>query len=596
MTRTGKTGYFTHFRMRQGNGRNEPVDLEDVTRYMCAAAYLDPGFADATIAELVEDEHRAVVPSVGYDVEPVLRHCFRARALRLRRDVALLAVLAVGLLLAWQIFVLWLFLGVIVASARRIRAFLRSLTVRRTVGGRAAGRMVPILVTAFTLLVVCYCGAGGIALLSKSGLPGLGGDDPVGLPSMDDGGQTVPEVPDQGVGGLLLRMTFVLVLALVVLFWYRRTLYRILTVELGRGNEEHYPPDAPNSQLEKRVERVAAAQYGNIALHSGRNPFIGGGAVHNSWSMSLELLPAGTRSSRSERIAIDPVALHGHIRQRLRGMYGETLRDEEKITGLVLSDHIVAIGERECDELIEQRRYRPFSVASRAAIDAIIRHPQGHLRYYLRAVVGSEGREILGGGGPKDVVAARQDQQIAVSTFLYLAVEGGMLYAEFVATVMPPLRPEYMVIDRWVPERVDLRAALESFPALFTDLPAAPLGAVRSVSTMLGYGRRMRRADRACQEFRYYDYGARLSVRELAARGAPLSYLQDLDAEKYYKLIERAVTSAVLEFLADHNVDTTEYETRANTVLNAGVIITGGQFNGPVAAGAGAVASQTSST
>src|SRR6185369_16586573 len=63
--------------------------LNDTTRLMCAGTYLDPNYARAVIRELVEHEHRAVVPSVGFDLGPVLRHGFRARRLELQRNAAL---------------------------------------------------------------------------------------------------------------------------------------------------------------------------------------------------------------------------------------------------------------------------------------------------------------------------------------------------------------------------------------------------------------------------------------------------------------------------------------------------------------------------
>ncbi|MFG2039623.1 hypothetical protein [Dactylosporangium sp. NPDC048998] len=590
MARTGSAGYFTHFQLHRDGAAEEPVELPDATRYMCAAAYLDRHFADAVIAELAEDEHRAVAPAVGYDVEPVLRHCVQARQLRLYRDIGLLAVLAVGGLLAPGFVALWLMVGAVVAAVRWLRSVLRRRRERRLVAGRRRVRAVPIILTIVALYLVCSCGFAGLAAMLRL-QDALGGGSGGGyLPAPVPGEAALPVQDSGGYGGLLLRIGVVLILALGVLFWYKRTVYRVLTVDLGRGNTEHVAPDVPYRGLRERVEQVAAAQYGNIALHSGRNPFIGAGPVQNSWSMSLDLRPTGKGSHRGERIPIDPVALHQHVRQRLREMYGETLRDEEKITGLVLSDHVVGAGEREHDELIEPRHLRPYSVANREAIDAIIRQPQGRLRHYLRAVVGSEGREIMSPDGR--TVASRQDQQIAVSTFLYLAVEGGMLYAEFVACVMPPLRTEYLVIDRWVPETLTVRAFGEALRAMFTEVVAAPYGLTRSLATIAGYSGRMRRADRASRQYRYYDYGARISIRELAALAEPDSYLQALDAEKYYKLVERAITGAILDFLADQKVDTTEYETRANAVLNAGVIITGGTFAGPVAAGAGAVATQ----
>src|SRR5438876_12460334 len=67
--------------------------LSGVTRQLCCAAYLDPAFANQVIAEVVEDEHRAVPPSLDFDLNPVVRHCYRARRLLLARDISVTVLL-----------------------------------------------------------------------------------------------------------------------------------------------------------------------------------------------------------------------------------------------------------------------------------------------------------------------------------------------------------------------------------------------------------------------------------------------------------------------------------------------------------------------
>ncbi|NVI92016.1 hypothetical protein [Actinomadura sp. BRA 177] len=53
------------------------------------AVYLDERIGDRVIAEFLDDENRAVVPSYGYGVEPVLLHVLRARRYRIVRDLVL---------------------------------------------------------------------------------------------------------------------------------------------------------------------------------------------------------------------------------------------------------------------------------------------------------------------------------------------------------------------------------------------------------------------------------------------------------------------------------------------------------------------------
>src|SRR6266540_4017533 len=63
------------------------------TRYLCVGAHVDPQFADRVIHDVLEERHRAVCPSRGIDLVPIVRHCLAARRRRLARDLAILVVL-----------------------------------------------------------------------------------------------------------------------------------------------------------------------------------------------------------------------------------------------------------------------------------------------------------------------------------------------------------------------------------------------------------------------------------------------------------------------------------------------------------------------
>jgi len=72
------------------------------------------------------------------------------------------------------------------------------------------------------------------------------------------------------------------------------------------------------------------------------------------------------------------------------------------------------------------------------------------------------------------------------------------------------------------------------------------------------------------------DYGARTSIRELAASEDPHHFFQSVDQDKYTKIIERRVTDFIIDFLRVRNVDVGEFETRQQVVLNYGIMQTGG--------------------
>jgi hypothetical protein len=113
---------------------------------------------------------------------------------------------------------------------------------------------------------------------------------------------------------------------------------------------------------------------------------------------------------------------------------------------------------------------------------------------------------------------------------------------------------------------------------------------LRTLLRMLAEHRSFRDESTAADDYVYGDVGARISVRQLGAASTAHTYIQQLDAAKYTRIIERLVTDTVLDFLADKGVDTTAYQNSALAVINSGVVISGGTVNGPVVAGANSAA------
>jgi hypothetical protein len=84
---------------------------------------------------------------------------------------------------------------------------------------------------------------------------------------------------------------------------------------------------------------------------------------------------------------------------------------------------------------------------------------------------------------------------------------------------------------------------------------------------------------RLIRENPVFDYGASTSIRELAASSLYSHYFQKLDKEMYLKLIEHQILDSITDFLDAHNIDTSDLRSRQNTILNNGVIVTGGSVD-----------------
>jgi hypothetical protein len=610
-----RTGRFFGFPVA---GAPDPAPtLSNATRQLCCGAYVDSAFANQVIAEVVEDEHRAVPPSLDFDVDPVVRHCYRARRVLLCRDLILAAVAAIGFVLTQGLAVAWFALGgaIILARSGKLRGM----------SARSRMQLFGVLAVVGAFCACCQVGSTLAAWLDPtaqfgSGNDGYSGYDEYGFPETDP--TSIAQDPSalwslaQGrvLSGFLLWMPVIFALAtLSILVLSRMWVYRIMTTELAPG-QRYRLPLLPNPRIEQRMGRVRTAQYGNLSVHSV-DPFLGAGIVTRLWSFAVPLRarksgnPVGgngaSGASGSEalspdaatfRVPINPVRVYEFIRERLLRLRHDDLPVAEHVPGLYLLPHIVANGSRDQDDvLVEPVAKVPYAVATPPAVEAVIRQPQGGLRFYQRVVLGAHGKSVRSRDNFEVVPA--QDQQVLVSAFVHVAVEGGMLYTEFATTLLPPVNRRFQLLDdlHRAPDKLLGRAIRDSFRDWPADTVAAPVRAARTVWRMATGGYRMNKAHRASREYRTYDYGARFSVRELGAESGPVTYLQVLDADKYAQLAERAVVDALFSYLDAAGVDTTEFNSRAEFVQNNNYTLRNNTFNGAAAFGQAASASSTGS-
>ena len=562
--RTEPAGPF--FRHAQGRGAGAATNA---TRYLCAAAYLDPTFPDQVLGELVASR-RAVVPSVGIELEPIIRHCLHVRKSKLARDTLLTILLLAGLYFSTLptigILVLAFFLGMLP----------RVQWERKSVGVK--------LLTGVSAAVVL---GGLVAIWIVLGL-------------LNQVSRSIPQLGPLATGAVtVVAALIVLVLLSITLISYSYTKYRTLTERLSPSADAHRT-DRAEEWAESRIAEINAAQNGNVILYSGENPFIGTGTRDRVWSIAIELNRAhsagsgwGTPESRGY-VPIDPVELQHAIRERLLRLKDPGLPENERVAGLAVGDHVVGEGLRRWDSpLIDPAARTPYSEVSPEAIDALIRHPQAGLRYYQRVSVSDQGQEVWSGRRP---VIGSADQELAVSSFIYTAVEGRMFYLEFVSTVLPPIKRGYHIIDmlpKITSGAFTVKVLLDAASTAFADILTAPLDVCSTLLRMRRERRSFRQEIGSADDYVYGDLGSRISVRELGAAPAPHTYIQRLDAKKYTKIIETLVNDTVLDFLVAKGADATAYRNYAQTVINSGVMISGSTLtNATVSAGAAPSARQ----
>jgi hypothetical protein len=544
----------------------QPGPMSNATRYLCAAAYLSPLFANTVIGELVES-HRAVVPSRGIDLIPIIRHCLKARKMQLVRDFLLSILLLLGVILATGPLIVILLIMFLLGFLPGTR------WERRSLGGRMIAGVAAVGAAAVLVVVGGVIAAFFLYLYLASRISG-------------------------GVSGLLgpgIAIIWVVYACLVVatLVYYCYIRNRTLGEWLSPGAQA--PPfDRASERVEERLGQIDRAQHGNLTLYSEENPFLGTGIppfrwrrsdnrdkYHGQvWSISIELqregAPRGVGPTPQGQVHIDPVELHAALRKRLLQLNDPALPPNERIWALSVDDHVVGEGRFRWDSpLVDPGRQIPYSQANPEAIAALIRNPQARLRYYQRVSISDEGQTVLAADQP---VIGSVDQEVVVSAFVYVAVEGHMFYLQFVPAALAPIADYFHMIDQ-LPKissgKFTAKVVLDAARTSFRDFLGAPYGMYRTLRLMRGERKSFREGLQNSRDFVYADIGANISVRELGARQSPRTYIQQLDVTKYTQIVERLVIETVLDFLVAKGADTSAYRASAQAIYSNSVFVSG---------------------
>ncbi len=244
-------------------------------------------------------------------------------------------------------------------------------------------------------------------------------------------------------------------------------------------------------------------------------------------------------------------------------MYKRQVDGGPSLAALEVEDRVFVSG----TQLAEDRRLLPALVKapttrlSDAAVREIALDPQGTPRHCLAAHL------PLWGGA------------VVPSQLLHIAVVGKTLHLHCDRHVLTPLRPDLRGVDL-LPASLTpahragllLTALRRSGAALF----GAPRAVVGDALREWGRPRRRRRERAAAQTDPAFDRGARLSVREHAMSAEYLDHFQRVDAERAFAALDRHALAAVRDFLDERGVDTTDFRTQTQTILNHGVLQTGG--------------------
>ncbi|MDI6104391.1 hypothetical protein QLQ12_37960 [Actinoplanes sp. NEAU-A12] len=505
------------------------AETTSATRYLCAGAYIDPYFRDRCLREVYYQHKRFTAPSYGFDLVTVLEHCLRARNLTTWRDASIVGMLAVATYLNW---VSTAVLGVALICLRVTAAAWR--LARDFMGRARAGTAVDTTKSpARALLLLLGWAAAWIVLII------LASKAAASAAAAFTGGGSITS------GAALLVAPAALVLPTIFALWRQK---RIEDFTL------HGQP--PPIRWNARKQTILEQQAGNTVVYSNFEPFIGAGEVVSTWGFAQRLvhkqpndLVAGLRgTAEGEREFDHPpftaTEIVGYVRRHLRELTLDTSAE-------------VSIPDLTVDDLIFQsaREDGPrTTVTAPDEMDDVIRNPTNPARHYLACQVVSWGGDVV------------------TTVYVHIAVQGRSLYLEVTSTTMAPCNERYRIVDAdggtgpwaW------LRAANTAVRETPRTIVRAPGRLIRSLIDMTGRGSGTGRS-----MSRRKDYGARVSVRQMGTRDKLRNFTQRQDILKFRRLIESRVFAHVLDFLDEHDVDTSEVRAQRATVLNNNGIFVG---------------------
>jgi hypothetical protein len=497
------------------------------TRYLCAAAHLDPTFADTAIREYLVEPTRPLPPTPGLDAAAVLRDAVAARTRRKLRDAALLLLL---LVFAWNsptLAVLWLGTAVAVAAA----------------SGRTRSGLAVAAAVAAGLLFLVLPNA-GYSLASLLGGSGYGYGYGYGY---GEAGSSYTGLVTGVVGLLILAVVLVDEWLVTELTRHRfRTRFEADPARLS-GWEQSLRTLGHGWWAGglRRVAEAAAPPPGTAEaiVYRTRNPFVGAGQVWQRRTLPLPLRPAERDTAGTDADVdpdADPDALPDLPPIAPAALLDAVARTVEELRGSVALAPTGRLRDVETREQVLVSAARLLRDPSAPAVDGVLPsmwHPP-------RSWIPGDRAKALA-NHPDEVARLHRcfrveawNRDLTVSCFLTASADRRTLYLEWNHCVLAPIREEYRGIDYVDDEGPGRRALLAAVL-----LPATVLA---RLGALFGWIRPTRRRE---GEIDPDLYGAGRSLRELAAADTPVEHFQIADAELYIQVLEQTVLRGVGSFL-----------------------------------------------
>jgi len=299
---------------------------------------------------------------------------------------------------------------------------------------------------------------------------------------------------------------------------------------------------------------------GNVVFYSGYTPFVGSGLDIGGWSFVVDI----DKGKNKWDEMLDPLPfreeeLYDAISKELSGL---------DIPNLTVKDRVFVNGKtiRDNGELLPDILAHPVNSVSGDYVKLVMNNDIKDARFY------------------KVIQIIDWQGDLVLTNYLRLKKDQKCLFVESNYFLLPPISMTFKQIDALKEEPGFGHQVLWFFQTLIKSVAHALLSIFvvfgfvgKAISEFFSDPEAAIRKQVKCSPD--YDYGASTSIREALAQGQYAQHFQKLDKERYFKIIEKRIFNLISDFLDERNIDTSEFKERESSILNQGVIVTGGKLS-----------------
>jgi hypothetical protein len=292
--------------------------------------------------------------------------------------------------------------------------------------------------------------------------------------------------------------------------------------------------------------RIPSAQQ-NIAVYSGKNPFVGYGAVSKNISFVVSTEKSKKLLAQSQPIIefsedevyqniVTKLSTSGHLHEKLF-VEGTTMTGHDELLSAITSG------------VVEQEIWDRYALVN-----------SENIRRYVC------------------ISASNTTNELQTAFFLRCSKLQNSLFVELTHTALLPIAPKYRISER-LPKHISIARyigmAQASFLTMIIQLPKSIFYGVGFIFSLKQRLFPEWIVKKQIRENPLFDYGEASTLREEIADSTFQTFYNSMDSEQFSKRVEKAFFDTLVGFLDSKNIDTSELAQQESAIINQGLIVSG---------------------